>query len=71
MAADISDRLAESQNCFGVVAWTNRDLAKLLRQINVPATKENIAFIRESYVGRHLEEYMIQHGWALLEQTVT
>lgn len=49
---------------FGIVKWTNADLAEALEENNIPATEENIATLRdECENNHHFTEPMIAAGW--------
>jgi len=63
-------QLRRSDDVFGVVMWSNDDIASQLREQSVPDTPENIRAVRESYIGRHIDDQMVGHGWCVLEESV-
>jgi hypothetical protein len=66
----LSTKLRTTEDVFGVVMWTDDDIKSLLEQKNLPSTRENIARVRASYFGRHIDDQMVEHGWEVLEQGV-
>jgi len=69
-ATGLVAQLRRSDDVFGVVMWSNDDIASQLREQGVPNTPENIWAVRDSYNGRHIDDRMIEHGWGVLEESV-
>src|SRR5271157_1635403 len=64
-------QLRSSDDVFGVVMWSNDDIAFQLREQGAPDTLENIWAVRESYIGRHIDDQMVEHGWGVLKESVS
>ncbi|HET9407974.1 MAG TPA: hypothetical protein VFO39_12115 [Candidatus Sulfotelmatobacter sp.] len=70
-AARLKEQLSSSEDCFGTVTWSDADIATELQNQGMPETAGNIRAIRTSYLGQHIDDEMIDSGWAVLEQAVT
>lgn len=70
-ARGLAAQLRSSDDVFGVVWWSEADIASRLSEQTVPATSENIQAIRESYYCRHIADRMIEHGWGQLEEAIS
>ena len=70
-ATGLVAQLRSSDEAFGVVMWSNDDVASQLREQGVPGTPENIRTVRESYYGRHVADEMVEHGWGVLKESVS
>lgn len=70
-ARGLEIQLRGSDDVFGVVWWSEADIASQLSEETVPVTPENIQAIRESYYCRHIADRMIEHGWGQLEEAVS
>ena len=71
MAAELAVRLKSAPDSFGVVMWTNEDIASALREYGLRDTNSNVRAVRASYQSRHMEDLTIEHGWSLLEDAVS
>lgn len=69
-ASDLLVQLQNSEDVFGVVMWSNDDIASELREQSVPDTPKNVLAVRESYIGRHIDDRMVEHGWDVLKESV-
>jgi len=67
IARALAAQLRNSQDVFGLVWWSEADIASKLTERSVPATPDNISVLYESYSCRHIAERMIEQGWSLLE----
>ncbi len=70
-AKELVAQLERSDDVFGVVMWSDDDIASQLREHAVTDTPENIRAVRESFHGRHIDDQLIEHGWGLLEEAVS
>jgi hypothetical protein len=70
-AATLRAQLRDSGEVFGVVMWSDVDIASELQEQDVLDSPENIDAIRQSYYVRHVDDVMIERGWAALEQAVS
>ncbi len=70
-AAILVAQLRRSDDVFGVVMWSNDDIASQLRQEGAADTPEDIWAVRESYIGRHIDDQMVEHGWCVLRESVS
>ncbi|MGB7556090.1 MAG: hypothetical protein WBM04_17080 [Candidatus Korobacteraceae bacterium] len=70
-ATGLAEQLTSSENVFGVVMWSEDDIAWQLKEQAVPDTAENIRAVRESYYGRHIDDQMLEQGWGVLEEAVS
>jgi hypothetical protein len=70
-AEGLKSRLRSSDDVFGVVMWSDADIALQLQEQGVLDSPENIEAIRQSYYVRHVDDAMIERGWAALEQAVS
>jgi len=71
IAARLTAHLRGSDEVFGVVMWSDADIASELKEQGALDSPENIEAIRESYDVRHIDDAMVERGWAALEQAVT
>jgi len=69
-ATGLVAQLRSSDDVFGVVMWSNDDIASQLREQGAPDTPENIWAVRESYNGRHIDDQMVEQGWSVLKESV-
>ena len=69
-ASSLVVQLRNSEDVFGMVMWSNDDIASQLREQGVPDTPENVWAVRESYIGRHIDDQMVEHGWGVLKESV-
>jgi len=69
-AVNLAAQLKGSEDVFGVVMWTDRDIGEELQQQDVPKTRENILAVRDSYHVRHIGDQMVDHGWSVLREAV-
>jgi hypothetical protein len=70
-AAMLAEQLRSLDNVFGIVMWSDTDIASQLREDGLPDTRENINTVRQSYHARHISDRMIEHGWEVLEEAVS
>ncbi len=70
-AIQLAAQLRAAVDVFGVVMWSDGDIASMLREQGVPDTPDNVLAVRDSYYGRHMQDHMIEHGWTLLEDAVS
>ena len=70
-ATSLVAQLRSSDDVFGAVMWSNDDVAFQLREQGAPDTPENIRAVRESYIGRHIDDQIIEHGWGVLKESVS
>jgi hypothetical protein len=70
-AAALANRLRSSEDVFGVVMWSDSDIASQLNEEGVEDTADRIRVVRESYLARHIDERMVELGWDVLEQAVS
>ncbi len=70
-ATALAAQLGTADDVFGVVTWSNDDIASQLRKQGMPWTPENIRAVRESYYGRHIDDQMVEHGWSVLREAVS
>jgi hypothetical protein len=69
-ASGLVVQLRNSEDVFGMVMWSNDDIASQLREQGVPDSPENVWAVRESYIGRHIDDQMVEHGWGVLKESV-
>jgi hypothetical protein len=70
-AAGLAAQLTSSENVFGLVVWSDSDIASQLNKQGVQEIPENIRAVRESYHARHIDDQMTEHGWSVLEEAVS
>lgn len=70
IAKGLVARLRECEDVFGVVAWSDTDIADELIEQAVPDTPENIRAVRGSYHGRRIGDLMVDYGWNVLRDAV-
>lgn len=70
VAGALVEQLRTSDDVFGVVMWSNDDIASQLTELGVPDTPENIRVVRESCKRRHIDDQMVEHGWSVLEESI-
>jgi hypothetical protein len=64
-------QLKSSDNVFGLVMWSDSDIASQLNEQGLEETPQNIRAVRESYHARHIDDRMAEHGWEILEEAVS
>jgi len=70
-AKHLAVQLRTADDVFGMVTWSDEDIASTLRGQEIPDTPGNIRTVRDSYYGRHIQDHMVEHGWTLLEEAVS
>jgi len=70
-AAALATRLRSSEDVFGVVTWSDTDIASQLKEQGVKDTVDRIRVVRDSYLAQHIDERMVELGWGVLEQAVS
>jgi hypothetical protein len=70
-AKQLANQLRTTPDVFGVAMWSDEDVSSALREAGVPVTPANVRSIRSSHYGRHIQDYMIERGWELLEVAVS
>ena len=69
-ATGLVAQLRNADDVFGVVMWSNDDIASQLREQGVPDTPDNIRAVRQSCNCRHIDDQMVEYGWRVLEESV-
>lgn len=70
IARALAAQLRNAEDVFGLVWWSEADIASKLMERSVPATPDNITAVYESHCCRHIAERMTEQGWSLLEDAV-
>jgi len=71
IAAELAAQLGSSEEVFGLVTWSDSDIASQLTEHGLRDLPENIRDVRNSYHIRHIGDSMIEHGWGVLEEAVS
>ena len=70
-AKPLASQLRTAPDVFGLAMWSDEDVASALAENGMPGTPENIRAVRNSHCCRHIQDYMIERGWELLEEAIS
>lgn len=62
--------IEKNETHFGIVRWCNEDIESALQDEEVEPTEELIGKVRDRLDNHWFSDFMIEHGWEYVHQTV-